>query len=212
MKKILYIINEGLHKFTYEHTAGLIKAIAHADEPISLYVMRSDGYTGFSLAHNRGESNIFRLPDYAAFDGILLDFNSNFNAVTNADGASGAQYCIRAAMASGKPVISIANHMDGFYYVSIDNYAAMTQVIRHLHREIGLTDFWFAMGPDDNYENRIRTQALRDYCRETQLLFPQPPDSRQPGALRPFHDRRPDGSLQPARLSPAGSPFFQGGP
>ena len=169
MKKILYIINEGLRKFTYERTAGLVKAIERADEPISLYVVRSDGYTGFSPAHNRGESNIFHLPDYAAFDGILLDFNSNFNAVTNADGASGAQHCIRAAAASGKPVISIANHMDGFYYVGIDNYAAMTQVIRHLHREMGLTDFWFAMGPEDNYENRIRTQALRDYCRDNDL-------------------------------------------
>jgi len=104
MKKILYIINEGLRKFTYERTAGLVKAIAHADEPINLYIVRSDGYTGFSLAHNRGESNIFRLPDYAAFDGILLDFNSNFNAGTNSDGASGAQHCIRAAAASGKPV------------------------------------------------------------------------------------------------------------
>ena len=169
MKKLLYIINEGLRKFTYERTAGLVKAIEHADEPINLYIVRSDGYTGFSLAHNQGESNIFRLPDYAAFDGILLDFNSNFNAGTNSGGASGAQHCIRAAAASGKPVISIANHMDGFYYVGIDNYAAMTEVIRHLHREMGLTDFWFAMGPEDNYENRIRTQALRDYCQENDL-------------------------------------------
>ena len=27
MKKILYIINEGLRKFTYERTAGLVQAI-----------------------------------------------------------------------------------------------------------------------------------------------------------------------------------------
>ena len=166
MKKILYIINEGLRKFTYERTAGLFRAIGNADEPINLYIVRSDGYTGFSQAHNRGESNIFHLPDYRAFDGIILDFNSNFNSLTNADGASGVQHCLRAAAASGRPVLSIANYIEGFHYVGIDNYAAMTEVICHLHRDMGLTDFWFAMGPADNYENRIRTQALSDYCRE----------------------------------------------
>ena len=164
MKKLLYIINEGLRKFIYERTAGLVKAIEAAEEPVKLYILRSDGYSGFAPDHNRGEANLFRLPDYRDFDGILLDLNSNFNSGMDAVGALGVMHCIQQAEASGRPVISMANHVNGFHYVGIDNYAAMTSVIRHLHEVMGLTDFWFAMGPAANYENRIRTQALRDYC------------------------------------------------
>lgn len=57
-----------------------------------------------------------------------------------------------AAAASGKPVVSIANRIADFYYVGIDNDSAMTSMIRYLHEDIGLKDFWFLMGPADNYE------------------------------------------------------------
>lgn len=53
--------------------------------------------------------------------------------------------------------------------IGIDNYAVTTSVIRYLHRDLGLTDFWFAMGPADNYENQERTKALADYCKANGL-------------------------------------------
>ena len=164
MKNVLYVLNDGFRKFTYPRTAGLYRAIQSSEEPINLFIVRSNGYSGFSQEHNTGEYNIFRLPDYADFDGIFLDINSNFTADTNAEGARGALYAAKAALESGKPVISMANAIEGCYYVGIDNYDAMTSMIRHLHGEMGLTDFWFAMGPEDNYENGIRTRAIRDYC------------------------------------------------
>ena len=43
MKNVLYILNDGLRKFTYERTAGLYRAIQRAEEPINLYIVRSDG-------------------------------------------------------------------------------------------------------------------------------------------------------------------------
>lgn len=71
---------------------------------------------------------------------------------------------MEAARACGKPVVTMANYIEGFHYVGIDNYAAMTSVIDFLHDSMGLSYFWFAMGPSDNYESQVRTQALRDYC------------------------------------------------
>lgn len=164
MKKLLYVLDDGMRKFTYEWTAGLYSAIQRSEEDISLYIVRADGYAGFAPTHNGGECNIYRLPNYADFDGILLDISNAFNAEINTFALDGIQYAIDAAAASGKPVISMANYIEGFHYVGIDNYGAMASVIAHLHEVMGLTDFWFAMGPRGNYENQIRTKALKDYC------------------------------------------------
>ena len=164
MKKVLYVLNDCMRKFSFERVDGLYRALRETGEPFSLHILRSDAYDGFAPEHNCGEYNIYRLPDYSEFDAILLDVNSVFHAGSNAYGAQGIRFVVRAAAASGKPVISLANNIPGFHYIGVDNYGAMTSVIRHLHVDHGLSDFWFALGPSDNYENRARTKALADYC------------------------------------------------
>lgn len=168
MKKILFILNDCMRQYSYERTASLYRAVQAMEEPASLYIIRTDGHSAFAPEHNRGEYNILRLPDYGEFDGIVLDINSIFSAESGFYG-EGMPHAVRAAAASGKPVVSMANEIDGFCYVGIDNYAAMRSIIEHLHAVQGLTDFWFAMGPADNYEVQIRLQALLDYCRENGL-------------------------------------------
>lgn len=164
MKKLLYVLNDGMRKFTYEWIAGLYRAIERAEEDINLYIVRADGYSGFVPAHNQGEYNIFRLPDYSDFDGILLDVYTAFSTDGDDPTARGIRDAVRAAADSGKPVISMANYIEGLRYVGIDNYSAMTSVIEHLHQVMGLHDFWFAMGSGDSSENDMRTRALTDYC------------------------------------------------
>lgn len=173
MKKVLYVLNDCMRKFTYERVAGIYRAARETGEPVNLYVVRSDGYYDFAPEHNRGEYNIYRLPDYRQFDGIVLDINSIVDSDSDSYTAS-VLYAVRQAASSGRPVICLANDIEGFHYVGIDNYSAMKSLIGYLHRTMGLTDFWFAMGPADNYENRARTRALLDYCRENGL--PSGPD------------------------------------
>ncbi len=163
MKKVLYVLNDCMRKFSYERIVGLYHSLQEAGEPFNLFILRTDAYSGYAAEHNRGEYNICRLPDYTEFDGIILDINSVFSA-DSGKYPQGLQAAAEAAAATGKPVISIANHIPGLHYVGIDNYEAMASVIRHLHLHHGLTDFWFALGPNDNYENRIREKSLRDYC------------------------------------------------
>ena len=73
MKKLLYILNDCMRRFSYERIAVLYQAIRRMDEPANLYIIRTDGHSAFAPEHNHGEYNIFRLPDYGDFDGILLD-------------------------------------------------------------------------------------------------------------------------------------------
>lgn len=117
MKKVLYILNDCMRQFSYEKVASLFHALQEMDEPASLYIVRSDAYSGFAAEHNIGEYNIYRLPDYRDYDCILLDINSIFSQDSGSDGAKGLQYVLRAAAESGKPVISMGNKIDGFYYI-----------------------------------------------------------------------------------------------
>ena len=64
------------------------------------------------------------------------------------------EYIIESAKKTGKPVISIANEIEDFYYVGINNYTAIRDVMEHLYHEHNARKFWFIMGPEENYENR----------------------------------------------------------
>ena len=163
MKKVLYVLNDCMRKFSYERVTGLYRCLEKAGESFNLYVLRTDAYSGYDAEHNRGEYSICRLPDYDEYDGIILDINSVFSE-NSGKYLQDLQDAARASAASGRPVISIANRIPGLHYVGIDNYDAMGSVIRHLHLHHGLTDFWFALGPNDNYENQTRERSLRDYC------------------------------------------------
>ncbi len=109
MKRVLYVLNDCMRKFSYERAAGLHRALQKLGEPFSLHILRSDAYFDFTTGHNYGEYNIYRLPDYADFDAILLDINNVFNAGSSEFGVMGIEYVVQAAAASGKPVISMAN-------------------------------------------------------------------------------------------------------
>ena len=164
VKKVLYVLNDCMRKFSYTRIATVYSSLQETGEPCSLFILRTDAYAGFAPEHNLGEYNLYRLPDYAAYDAIILDVNSVFNIESGHHSSGEVRELLQAAAASGRPVISIANHIPGVYYVGIDNYDAMVSVIRHLHENRGLKDFWFAMGPAGNYENEERTRGLLDYC------------------------------------------------
>ena len=97
----------------------------------------------------RDRYNIYRLPDLNDFDGIIVDLN-------NIRYPKVREYVISSAKATGKPVISIANEIADFYYVGIDNYSAMQEMVAHLYEVHGCRRFWYVMGPDDNYESNRR--------------------------------------------------------
>lgn len=164
MKRVAYILDDGRRNFTYARVSGFCEAIRKTGEPIELYIFRSAGLAEYEPAHNKGEYNIYRLPVFSDFDGIFLDINNNYNNDQNRYGARGTSYVIRAAAASHKPVICLANLIADFYYIGIDNRAAMISMVEYLHKQLGLSSFWFVMGPADNFENQVRTGALREYC------------------------------------------------
>ena len=68
--------------------------------------------------------------DGREFEGIILDLN---NVVME----DVRRETVDRAKASGVPVISLGCEMDDCYYVGIDNYHAMYEMIEHMHEKHG---------------------------------------------------------------------------
>lgn len=166
MKKLAMIIEANNRAFACTRVAWFLKKIREMGEEINLYIFRSAGAWTLDRNYNLGEYNIYQLPDFSEFDGIILDVNSIHQREQYGCGAASWEYLISAARQSGKPVLSLANRIEGFYYVGIDNYAAMLPMMEHVFSEHGCRNFWFVMGPRDNYENRERMQAVIDFLKE----------------------------------------------
>ena len=162
MKKIALLMDGWKRFFTYAWPAGVLQRIRETNEDVNLYIFNSSGDWSRDEEYNIGEYNIYRLPNLEDYDGIIVDLN-------NIRYAQVREYVIDAAKRTGKPVISIANKIEDFYYVGIDNYAALQEIMTHLHKEHGCQKFWFVMGPMDNYENRVRVRAIQDYLTEQKI-------------------------------------------
>lgn len=164
MKKIALIMDEWKRCFTFAWPSGILQRINEVGEDVNLYIFSSSGNWSRDKEYNIGEYNIYRLPEFQEFDGIILDLN---NVVME----NVCQETIDRAKAAGVPIISLGCEIDDCYYVGVDNYHAMYQMIRHLHEEHGCQRFWFVMGPRDNYENRKRLEGLKVYMMEHQIPY-----------------------------------------
>lgn len=164
MKKIALIMDGWKRFFTYAWPAGVLQRIRETNEDVNLYIFNSSGDWSRDEDYNIGEYNIYRLPDLKDYDGIIVDLNNIRYPDVRA-------YVIEAAKKTGKPVISVANEIEDFYYVGIDNYAAIREMIAHLYEKHVCCKFWFVMGPEDNYENGIRVRALKDFMREHGIAY-----------------------------------------
>ena len=103
MKRIMYVLDDGMRNFTYARIAGFCEAIKKAEEPIDMHIFRSAGFAKYDPLHNCGEYNIYKLPDFQDFDGIFLDINNTYSTSSNIYGAKGASYVTRSAASCGAP-------------------------------------------------------------------------------------------------------------
>lgn len=171
MKKIALIMDDEIRTFTITRVTAILRKLKESKEEVNLYIFRSSGVSAIAEDFNIGEYNIYHLPDFSDFDGIIVELNNvrkNDNMLT---GVKAFDYVVDKIRKSGKPCISIANDIEDFYFVGIDNYSSMKKVIAHLHEVHQCQKYWFVMGAKGNYENQNRARAVRDYMDDHNLSY-----------------------------------------
>ena len=111
-----------------------------------------------NLSFNEGEYAVFQLPDLSRYDGIICD-------LTNIVDGSVRQAVIQKVRDANVPAVSLCIEVPGLLYAGADGRSAEKKIIEHLFQVHHCRSFFFAGGPEDNYENRERLRAFEE-CME----------------------------------------------
>lgn len=164
MKKVAVLTDGWANKVTQAWFQGAKQHFTLHEFGIDLYVFHSFGNFSKDEKYNAGEYNIFRLPDFTQFDGVILDIAS-ISSKTIADEIA------EKIRSSHTPAVSLQIQIPGFYFSGIDNYIAMQHIVEHLIMVHGCRTINFAGGPPDNKENLLRFAAYKDTLEKYHIPF-----------------------------------------
>ena len=162
MKKVALVMESWGRYITNAWISGILSKIKEADADVNLYVFNAYANWSTDELYNQGEHDIFDLPDFCDFDGVIVELNNTVEP-------SVRESVIDRVRASGTPAILINAKEDGFYLVGVNNYQCMYDNISFLYNEKNCKSFWFVMGPEGNYESQRRAKALVDFAKEKGL-------------------------------------------
>ena len=159
MRKIALISDGWKRLVTYSWVDGIMSYAKESGEEICLYHFNTNGNWSRDRKYNNGEYNLYTLPNYEEYDGIVFDG-------TNTTDQKQLEKIVSKLKTLQIPVVSISYAVDGFYYVGNNNKKLFRRMIDHLYQVHGCRDFVFAGGPDYNYENQMRYEAFKEALEE----------------------------------------------
>ena len=107
----------------------------------------------------KGEYDIFELPDYTLYDGIVFISNTVF-------AESVVQRLSLKFSELDIPVICTDRRMKNFGFMGTDNYVAMKSMVEHMVKVHQYKRFKMLAGPKNNRESNLRIRAFRDVLQE----------------------------------------------
>lgn len=104
--------------------------------------------------HDMGEFNIYNLANFEKFDGAILLTNTiSSPAIT--------EELTERINKAGIPAACIDNDLSNFYYIGIDNFKAMEEMVEHIVGYHNAKRINYISGPDDNPESIMRLDAYK---------------------------------------------------
>ncbi len=140
-----------------------IKPIAEANN-VDIFVFMNYGVYGDFKNKNLGEFQIFALPHYEDFDGVLIlanSFNSHHIVFRERD----------RILKSKTPVLSLEYHIDGIPFLGTDNYSGTYELVSHLVKKHKIRRFAYIGGPLNNSESNERYKAFCDVLQQNNIPF-----------------------------------------
>lgn len=117
-----------------------------------------------SVQEQRGEFNIFLLPDLRDFDGVFLLTNT-FNLKEE---RTSLHQEVRDA---GIPTVTLEYELEGIDCLKFDNYPGMYELASHLIREHGVRKIVFIGGIEGHADSDMRLKAVTDAAAENQITI-----------------------------------------
>lgn len=146
------------HKFI----ASLSESFVSRNFRLLVYSTPSDMY--WNSIDEQGEKTVFSLINYDITDVIIVhdEIIKNKDVVLS---------IIDAAKSHNKPVITIGDHYDGCANVKFDYCKGFEQMVRHVLKDHGITDFHHIAGIKGNQFSEERTEIVRKVAAELDIPF-----------------------------------------
>ncbi|MCM1227357.1 MAG: GGDEF domain-containing protein [Clostridium sp.] len=104
--------------------------------------------------HDNGEFNIYNLINFEKFDGAVLLTNTISSPQIT-------EILTERINKAGIPAACIDNDLSDFYYIGIDNFKAMQEMVEHVVSFHKVKRINYISGPDDNPESILRMKAYK---------------------------------------------------
>lgn len=149
----------------------MTEAVMQAGEQYDLNIlvfqslMTKPTYAEGTLSNSvvKGESAIYRLPDYDKFDGIII-----LGELLRTDVM---REIVEQAHAHEVPVVNVNNFQEGCYHVSFDDVVGMKDMVLHIIQEHGCRDIVFLSGFEGNKESMEREDAYKEALQAEGIPF-----------------------------------------
>ncbi len=109
---------------------------------------------GDNLLYGEGEQQIFSLPDYTQFDGMII-------ALDSLNLPASEESIIRRLRELKCPVVSLRVPVEGFYNVMVDENVSMEKMIRHFVEVHNFRDICFMTGRMELEDARLRFDCYK---------------------------------------------------
>lgn len=136
------IVIDGIKKYSKEN-------------PIDIHIFISYCSQG-SRDEQKGEINIFHLPDLDTYDGIIVLGNTLYH--------DERVHLCDILKKTKTPVISLEYELPGHHYLGSDNYSGMYDLATHLFEDHEVKSIVYISGPANHAEAQERLRAVSDAC------------------------------------------------
>ena len=156
-KKIGVLIGSVTHNFA----SRVCRTISTKAEEYGydVYYFTTFNSHGDNLLYSIGEQQIYSLPDYSDFDGVIL-------ALDTLNISDGGEAIIKRLKSASCPVVALREPVEGFYNVRVDENVSMEKMIRHFIEAHKFRDICFMTGRMELEDARLRFDCFKRVMEE----------------------------------------------
>ncbi|MCH5260818.1 MAG: GGDEF domain-containing protein [Lachnospiraceae bacterium] len=155
----------------YDSQKRLINGILDTALPdgTDVFIFTCDAWSyGSRYKYEKGEYNIYNLPDFAQYDGVIID-TSTIHDLEAVDSLT------QRISESGIPCVSVDDKFEGSICISVENKEGTREIAEHLINEHNVGSIYYIAGPADNPDAQERLAVFRSVMEENHI--PWNPDS-----------------------------------
>ena len=160
-KKIALLVGQPDENYQELFIKGFLKQAYACDFDVCIFAMYQKYQE--TKSRERGDANIFALPNYDLFDGIVI--------LADTIQTPGTWKKLETELSEkyDKPVICIDKESENFKTIMTDHYTPVKQIISHLIEVHGFTDIAFLTGRKSHPHSAQRLKGFLDCMEEHEL-------------------------------------------